>query len=575
MKPPPATVESLLEHGGFLRRLARAMLDEHDAEDLVQETWLRVLQKPPTATGREKWWLSRVAKRVAWRGSASAAARIDREVKVARTERTPSTLETAERLEQERAVVEAVQRLREPYRTTLVLRYLDGLKPREIAVHENTPIETVRSRIQRGLRELRKDLGPDRSCALAIACIAIGPQRIGALSGVLAMSVTQKLGAVMLAAGAVVGVTMVVTNASEPTPPRRDTEVAELRAEVAMLRGRLTDERARGAAGVASSVAAKPKPNPKDRTRAVKSKALLVKPSKEQRLRFARIAREIEVAWDEADGDATLALLRELAAELPASRDFLMKLFVGLEGHYARVGISSASWEAILAHEPIRNLQIWSLENNAPDDFRELAGWTLPWQQDTRDTVALFRRTLATEQSGDVARALLRGLSDLDTAAAKEVIRETVLNQGHPMRIRVLAIARMVTDKTAETARLLEATATTDPSRDMRLAARVVQLGQQAPATGYLIVGVRAESLAKEIGLLPGDILMSYAGQPLSAKDREAKLHIATRAKLKSNETLTIELWRNRETMKIATRSGWLGVDGRHVDEHVRSEGGK
>ncbi|MEE8105271.1 MAG: RNA polymerase sigma factor [Planctomycetota bacterium] len=248
MKPTPGSADSLLEHAAFLQRLARAMLHDHDADDVVQETWLRALKSPPRNVAAARSWLSVVARRMAWRQGSQTRSRRDREASIARPERTPSTLETAERLEQERRVVDAVHRLPEPYRTTLVLRYFDGLKPRGIAVRENTPIETVRSRLQRGLRALRKDLGPDTSCALALGVIAAGPQRLVPWSGVFIMSTAQKLGAVVLAAGAVAGITIVATNTSERAPVRLDTEMVALKEENARLRERLAQKDVRIAA---------------------------------------------------------------------------------------------------------------------------------------------------------------------------------------------------------------------------------------------------------------------------------------------------------------------------------------
>jgi len=255
MKPTSGSAESLLEHAAFLKRLARAMLHEHDADDVVQETWLRALQSPPKDPGAARSWLAVVARRTAWRQGSVSRSRRDREKKAARSERTRGTLETAERLEQERRVVDAVQRLPEPYRTTLVLRYFDGLKPREIAAREDTPIETVRSRLQRGLRALRKDLGPDTSCALALAIIAGGPPRVAPLTGVFVMSTAQKVGAVVIAAVAITGATILATNAGEPATVRQNTELAVLREENESLRARLHEALARNADSASAGLA--------------------------------------------------------------------------------------------------------------------------------------------------------------------------------------------------------------------------------------------------------------------------------------------------------------------------------
>ena len=63
---PPLHPESLLEHGPRLRALARRLVhDEHAADDLVQETWVRAVERGP-ASGATPWqWLARVLRNLA------------------------------------------------------------------------------------------------------------------------------------------------------------------------------------------------------------------------------------------------------------------------------------------------------------------------------------------------------------------------------------------------------------------------------------------------------------------------------------------------------------------------------
>ncbi len=56
--------------------------------------------------------------------------------------------------------VEALGVLAEPYKTVLVLRYIDGLSPSEIAEHIDESENVVSVRIHRGLRKLRIALEP-------------------------------------------------------------------------------------------------------------------------------------------------------------------------------------------------------------------------------------------------------------------------------------------------------------------------------------------------------------------------------------------------------------------------------
>ena len=59
-----------------------------------------------------------------------------------------------------KAVVEVFQKVREPYRTVLVLRFVDELKPNEIAKMLGISANVVSVRLTRGLDKLRK-LIPD------------------------------------------------------------------------------------------------------------------------------------------------------------------------------------------------------------------------------------------------------------------------------------------------------------------------------------------------------------------------------------------------------------------------------
>jgi DNA-directed RNA polymerase specialized sigma24 family protein len=73
--------ETLLRHAGFLRALARALLaDEHGADDAVQDTWVRALERPPRDARRSRSWLARVLRNVIVdrRRSDAARARRDR-----------------------------------------------------------------------------------------------------------------------------------------------------------------------------------------------------------------------------------------------------------------------------------------------------------------------------------------------------------------------------------------------------------------------------------------------------------------------------------------------------------------
>lgn len=155
-RPPPAP-EALLQHQEFLRALARGLLgDAERAEDAVQDAYAAALAHPPSEAGALRGWLATVVRNGALNQLRAESRRLAREREAARAEVLAD--DVGERLRTQQRVLAAVEALREPYRTAVYLRYAEGLPPREIAERTGAPVETVRSRIQRGLEVLHRDL---------------------------------------------------------------------------------------------------------------------------------------------------------------------------------------------------------------------------------------------------------------------------------------------------------------------------------------------------------------------------------------------------------------------------------
>jgi len=237
---PPA-LESLLRQQRWLRRLAASLVvDAAQADDLAQEALLSALERPPADAHAPRAWLATVVRNIARRFGASERSRSARERAVARLEALPPTDEVVSRAALHAEVAMAILALDEPYRGTVLLRFFDEMKPGAIARRLEVPVETVRTRIKRGLELLRAELiarraaaAPDRSgntatqWAIALvglldgatrrvvrravltkssaAAVAVGSVGIGGWLGAVAMSTKLKLaaGAVFVLAGAV------------------------------------------------------------------------------------------------------------------------------------------------------------------------------------------------------------------------------------------------------------------------------------------------------------------------------------------------------------------------------------
>ncbi|MHC4408283.1 MAG: sigma-70 family RNA polymerase sigma factor, partial [Planctomycetota bacterium] len=174
---PP--IEELLRHTEFIRALAFSLVgDAQVAEDVVQDTLTAALERPPKP-GNLRGWLATVARNRVRSHQRAGSRRHRREQAVARSEADRSMEQMAETLEVQRKLVDAVAALKEPLRSTLMLRFYEGLDQADIAERLGISERTVRRRVKDAVARLRVRLdathGGDRSkWALALAPLLPG-----------------------------------------------------------------------------------------------------------------------------------------------------------------------------------------------------------------------------------------------------------------------------------------------------------------------------------------------------------------------------------------------------------------
>jgi RNA polymerase sigma-70 factor (ECF subfamily) len=263
--PPPALDPSLLlEHVNWLRALALALVHDPDrAEDLTQETYLRALESPPPQQRSLRAWLATVLRNLWRQEHRLEGRRRAREASVARPAEGEPGTDVVERAELHRRLVECVTELEEPFRTTLLLRYFDGLLPKAVAERLGVPEATVRSRLRRGLERLRLRLDQDhdndrsawmasmamlgaglRESTPAAAGLGLGSAGAGTALGILLMDAKFKfaIGLGLVTSGAlllprVIEMVEVRPEAAAPVPSARPFDPISTRAESVGLRG--------------------------------------------------------------------------------------------------------------------------------------------------------------------------------------------------------------------------------------------------------------------------------------------------------------------------------------------------
>jgi RNA polymerase sigma-70 factor, ECF subfamily len=154
----------LLPHLEAAFKLARWLTgDDHDARDVVQEALLRAMRFFNGFRGdRARPWLLAIVRNAAYawisehRDGHMEAYEPDIHNSTDRAMATPES--EFDRLEQWRAVNDALGHLPIGMRETMVLRELHDLSYKEIAAIQHIPVGTVMSRLSRGRRMLQRHI---------------------------------------------------------------------------------------------------------------------------------------------------------------------------------------------------------------------------------------------------------------------------------------------------------------------------------------------------------------------------------------------------------------------------------
>jgi RNA polymerase sigma-70 factor (ECF subfamily) len=166
----PELLDRLIEQ--FQQRLYRYLLfltgEPALAEDLFQETWIRVLERGHQYNAKSKFesWLFAIARNLVIDASRRKKLRSLEELAEPESsqpyeppdERAVSALQLLVARENEQAVQLSLLKIPSYYREVLLLRFQEELGLEEIAAVLATPLSTVKSRLYRGLEALKSAL---------------------------------------------------------------------------------------------------------------------------------------------------------------------------------------------------------------------------------------------------------------------------------------------------------------------------------------------------------------------------------------------------------------------------------
>ena len=160
----PAATEAVWSHlSGDLRRfIRRRVADDHLADDLLQETFLRIHRslKSLAETDRLAAWVHQIVRNVIhdhYRKAPRTTALADADPAAAESDQR-------DRLRSEAAVwlEELIGQLPEKYREAVLLSEMEGLTQQQVADRLGLSLSGAKSRVQRGRAMLRETL--DQCC---------------------------------------------------------------------------------------------------------------------------------------------------------------------------------------------------------------------------------------------------------------------------------------------------------------------------------------------------------------------------------------------------------------------------
>jgi RNA polymerase sigma-70 factor (ECF subfamily) len=147
-------------HGPLLGFLIRKLNDVSKAEDMTQETFIKLMRqvKSGDIPSQVKPWVYRVALNLCrdhWRSAGYRSEYCRDEMPDAVAQDT-SVVEIYEKQETRKHIIAQLDHLSDVRKNIIILRFYQDLKLKEIADVMDLPVNTVKTHLYKGLKELKK-----------------------------------------------------------------------------------------------------------------------------------------------------------------------------------------------------------------------------------------------------------------------------------------------------------------------------------------------------------------------------------------------------------------------------------
>ncbi|WP_054956911.1 RNA polymerase sigma factor [Paenibacillus dakarensis] len=167
-------------HGPLLHYISNQLQDRQKAQDIVQETFIRLIRhfREHGALEHVRSWLYRVALNQCkdyWKSSAYRSEGLAGEEMPERSDPSAGAEELLERQETSTEIAASLERLPVVQKQVVSLRFFHDMKLQEISELLDIPLSTVKTHLYNALRKLKKVMTLEDSYAPASAARSSGP----------------------------------------------------------------------------------------------------------------------------------------------------------------------------------------------------------------------------------------------------------------------------------------------------------------------------------------------------------------------------------------------------------------
>ncbi|SMF70233.1 RNA polymerase sigma-70 factor, ECF subfamily [Paenibacillus uliginis N3/975] len=167
-------------HGPLLSYTSNQLQDRQKAQDIVQETFIRLIRhlRQHGALEHVRSWLYRVALNQCkdyWKSSAYRSEGLAGEEFPERSDPSAGAEELLERQETSAEIAASLETLPDVQQNIISLRFFHDMKLQEISELLDLPLSTVKTHLYNGLRKLKKLMTVKDSYAPAITARSGGP----------------------------------------------------------------------------------------------------------------------------------------------------------------------------------------------------------------------------------------------------------------------------------------------------------------------------------------------------------------------------------------------------------------